>query len=102
MALVTFHGGPYCGKQCDLPFLPQLLVGIQMDGDCGPKDGVIHVDLKPSKYIYQLTHPNGENEPFLYRLREWMPQDLAEWYGDDLRTLPASTDTDGTPRHISD
>lgn len=85
MARVQFYDGPYCGMECDIPFLPTLLVGHQMDGDSGVKaNGKFAMDTTVNKYIYQLTFPNGENEPFEYRLRKDYPDNLYSWIGADI------------------
>lgn len=75
MPKVQFYGGPYDGKEADLPFTPDLLIGETMDGDWG--GGMM--DFRVSTYVYQLDFPNGDNEPFEYRFRRDRPADLGEW-----------------------
>ncbi|MBX7168593.1 MAG: hypothetical protein K1X74_19815 [Pirellulales bacterium] len=77
MPKVSFYGGPYDGKEADLPFLPDVLIGETMDGDFG--DTVI--DLRVSTYVYKLAHPNGSDEPYEYIYLRERPK-LEEWFRD--------------------
>ena len=79
MAKVKFYGGPYDGNACELPFLPDLLIGETMDGDWGTQGGKWTIDTRVSRYIYQLKFPNGEAEPFEYEYRVSYPG-MDQWF----------------------
>jgi len=81
MSKVEFFGGPYDGKSFDMPFIPDVMVFKTMDGENKLENGKFTFDARVSQYIYRLEFPNGENEPFAYRLKLREPKDLYEWFG---------------------
>ena len=67
---VNFIGGPYDGRDGNLPFLPPVLVAYEGgDIDTGTTPGPPRgADFTMTKYTYMLRFPNGDQEPFAYEL----------------------------------
>jgi hypothetical protein len=85
MPRVIFTGGPHDGATADLPFLPTLLIGNDLNIESEINGKTISTAVHESTFIYQLMFPNGENEPFNYSFRFDRPDGFHDWFPADQR-----------------